>query len=178
MVLQNQQNGGARSPHVQLMRQQGKWPHRTTVARWHRREQQLGHSRAFVPQGNKRASVLEGHTCVMLAWYRALYPKATAHEMNAFLFNAAGLPPGQRRLYHPSQISRMEDQLGLSRKASSTAARQCNHPRNLQKRWQYWNMNYPYGIADILRRDIIDLDEAGIFLETCNRKYGKCFIGK
>jgi hypothetical protein len=166
-----------RSVHAQLLQQQGKWPHGTTVARWVRREQQLGHSRAFVPQGNKGAHVLGGHTSVMLAWYRAMYPKVTAHEINAFLFNASRLPPGQRRLYHPSQISRMEDRLGLSRKASSTAARQASHPRNLQKRWQYWNMNYPYGIADIERDEIIDLDEAAFFLETCNRDFGECFIG-
>jgi hypothetical protein len=87
-------------------------------------------------------------------------------------------PPGQRRLYHPSQITRVKEKLGLSRKAGSTTAMQALLPRNIMKRWQYWHMNYPYGIADILREDIIDLDEAGIFLETCNRGMGKATIGK
>jgi hypothetical protein len=42
----------------------------------------------------------------------------------------------------------------------------------------YWNLPYPYGISDIDIADLIDIDEAGIFLETVNRKYGKAFIGK
>jgi transposase len=178
IVLQNHLNGDEHSPIVEQLQEQGKWPSRSSTWRWRRRMQQLGHARAFVSQGNSRATALRGHLLVMMAWYRAIYPKVTAHEMNAFLFNASDQPEGQRRLYHPSQISRMEDRLGLSRKAASTTARQANHPRNLQKRWQFWNMNYPYGIADIAREDLIDLDEAGIFLETCNRGFGKCFIGK
>ena len=45
------------------------------------------------------------------------------------------------------------------------------------KRDIYWNSNYPAGIADIPARDMIDIDEAGIFLETVARKIGKAFIG-
>lgn len=38
-------------------------------------------------------------------------------------------------------------------------------------------LSYPFGIANIARDDLIDLDEAGGFVETVNRKYGKSFIG-
>jgi hypothetical protein len=38
----------------------------------------------------------------------------------------------------------------------------------------YWNLPYPYRNSDIG----INIDEAGIFLETVNRKIGKAFIGK
>jgi hypothetical protein len=39
------------------------------------------------------------------------------------------------------------------------------------KRWQYWNANYyPYGMAETAREDLINVDEAGMFLETCNRE--------
>jgi transposase len=96
--------------------------------------------------------------------------------VNAYLFYTA--PPGQRRLYSPSQITRAEAKMGLSRKAGSTTAMQAKLPRNIMKRWQFWNTNYPYGIADIARENLIDVDEAGIFLETCNRGMGKSTIGK
>ena len=39
-------------------------------------------------------------------------------------------------------------------------------------------MAYPFGIANIRRRDMIDLDEAGIELSTADRKIGKAFVGK
>ena len=50
-------------------------------------------------------------------------------------------------------------------------------PRNLARRWVYWNCDYPEGIRNIPKRDWIDLDEAGIFVETANRSTGKAFIG-
>jgi hypothetical protein len=55
---------------------------------------------------------------------------------------------------------------------------QAKLPRNIMNRWQFWNTNYPYGIADIERENLIDVDEAGVFLETCNRGMGKSTIGK
>ena len=37
----------------------------------------------------------------------------------------------------------------------------------------YFNLPYPLGIADIRRQDMIDCDEAGIYLESSNRTQGK-----
>ena len=52
------------------------------------------------------------------------------------------------------------------------------YPINLQKRWDYWNLPYPLGIADIRRSQIIDLDECGMYMEsTANRKHGKAVVG-
>ena len=42
----------------------------------------------------------------------------------------------------------------------------------------FWNLPYPYGIADIRRQDLIDLDECGIELSTADRKIGKAYVGK
>jgi hypothetical protein len=39
-------------------------------------------------------------------------------------------------------------------------------------------MAYPFGIADIRRQDLIDLDECGIEMSTADRKIGKAYIGK
>jgi hypothetical protein len=103
--------------------------------------------------------------------YRAAYPKATAAEVIAFLHNTNG------RFYHPSQISKAEDRLGLSRKKGSTTARQGLLPLNILRRSIFWHMNYPFGIADVALVDMIDIDEAGIFLETANRSWGKAVTG-
>ncbi|CAB9517887.1 hypothetical protein SEMRO_889_G216540.1 [Seminavis robusta] len=40
----------------------------------------------------------------------------------------------------------------------------------------FWNNPYPAGIRNTSRSTIIDWDEAGIFLETTNRSYGKCIV--
>ena len=37
-------------------------------------------------------------------------------------------------------------------------------------------MPYPAGIADIPKDDWININEAGVFLETANRKAGKGYI--
>ena len=82
------------------------------------------------------------------------------------------------RFYSTNQIKTAEDRLGLSMEVGSTTAYQAFCPVNLIRRDNYWNRNYPFGMANIRRQDIIDLDEAGIFTETADRKYGKCEIGR
>ena len=41
----------------------------------------------------------------------------------------------------------------------------------------YWNLPYPFGIADIRVEDFIDLDECGVFVETADKHYGKAYVG-
>lgn len=154
------------------------FPCKRTVQNWIARKRNFGHARAYVKQGNERATVLRGEALLRLAWYKLLYPRSNAHETNAFLWNSSPEPPGQRRLYTPGQISAAEDSLCLSRKVSATTARQALLPINQQKRWNFWNLEYPFGIANINREDLIDMDEAAVFIETVNRKYGKATIGR
>ncbi len=122
--------------------------------------------------GNSRATVLHGLETFKLAWLTAVFPRINAAEINVFLYNSNG----QIRFYSPSQIYRAQDRIGLSRKRSSTTAMQAALPINQQKRWSYWNLNYPFGIADIRTVDIIDLDEAAVFAETANRGHGKSHL--
>ena len=61
------------------------------------------------------------------------------------------------RYYYPSQISACEQRIGFTRKRGSTTAFQAFLPRNIQKRWCYWNLPYPYGIEDVRCQDMIDL---------------------
>jgi len=162
--------GQGNAPILAQLRNSRLLPQRSTVNRWRNRRLTLGHLRRFRRQGNRYATVLRGRSLFNLAYYRILYPKATAAELNVFLFYATG------RLYNPSQITRAEQRLGLSRKRGSTTARQANHPRNLQWRHNYWTLPYPFGMVGIRRDDIIDLDECGVFVESCNRNHGKAAI--
>ena len=164
-----------REDHVtHQLRASRSYPSRRTIRRHLQRLQSLGHLRRFRRTGNKRATVLRGYALYLLMLYRVVFPKAQLSQVNAFLFNALG----RQRFFHPSQIFKAEDRLGLSRKRGSTTAKQAMLPRNILIRHNYWNMPYPFGIADIRRQDLIDLDESGIFLETADMKIGKAFFGR
>ena len=38
-------------------------------------------------------------------------------------------------------------------------------------------MPYPYEVADVLRHDLIDLDEYGLFVKTASKHIGKACMG-
>jgi len=136
----------------------------------------LGHYRPCRRNGNVRANVLRDHNLLLLVLYRIVFPKAKIAEINAFLYRA-NYGNIDFRFYSPSQISEAEKRMGLTTKRGSTTAYQALLPINRQKRWIYWNMPYPFGIANIRRRDIFDLDECGVFVETASRGIGKSYIG-
>ena len=50
-------------------------------------------------------------------------------------------------------------------------------PRNVRKRFNFWNMPYPFGCLGINARDMIDLDEVGVYPNETNRKHGKAAAG-
>ena len=127
--------------------------------------------------GNRRAVVLRDHDLILLSLYRVAFPKASAAEINAFLYRA-NFGSLTFRFYSPSQISLAEKRLGLTRKVGSTTAYQALLPRNKRKRWGYWNLPYPFGIANIRRRDLIDSDECGVSLSTAELSIGKAFTGE
>ncbi|CAB9525377.1 expressed unknown protein [Seminavis robusta] len=168
--------GEENNPALDHLRQLQLHPSKRTTRRWHQRVNEEGHLHPYEMNGNNPATVLKGHQLLMLSFYRLCYPKATAAEINAFLF-ATTLPGQQYRFYSESQITEAEDYLGISRKRASTTAYQASLPINLAKRHAFWNYPYPTGIAGTSRSTIIDWDEAGVWVETTNRGYGKCFIG-
>ena len=171
VAVNQQQNliNGANNQLFLFLRHQGLWAHRSTVYRWRNRQQVLGHIRKFRHTGNKRANVLRGSTLISLALWRVLWPRGTHHEANIWLFHSNG----QLRFYQPSQISRAEDRLGLSTKRASSTARQALLPINRQLRFNYWYCPAPYGIANVPRCRIIDIDEAALFVESSCRSRGK-----
>ena len=169
-------NGNLQDPIFQQLRGQNALPSMQTVRRWVIQQQELGHYNACRRNGNITATILRGHDLVLLALYRVIHPKAKHAEINAFLYRANFGDPAFR-FYSHSQLSKAEKVLNLTRKQGSTLAFQAFLPINVMKRWRFWNLPFPLGIADIRREDIIDIDEAGIFLETADRSAGKAYVG-
>ena len=171
-ALEAHANGLANSPLVLLLRAQRLWASRQTIYRWRVRQQVHGHVRRFRRTGNHRATVLRGTQMINLAVWRVLWPRGNHHKANIWLHHAGG----RLRFYQPSQISKAEDRLGLSIKRASTTARQALLPINRQLRFNYWYLPCPFGIANVPRSRIIDLDEAALFIESSNRSRGKAHL--
>jgi len=114
---------------------------------------------------------ITGDSLINLAIFRTIHPKAQLAEVKAFLFTRN--QNNNDDPYSDSQIHRAETKLDLTRKSASTTAAKAYLPKNLQLRHMYFNCNYPLGIADIQTDDIIDSNEAGFFLESSNRRFGK-----
>ena len=151
-------------------------PSQPTQCRWESLQQHLGHYCSCRRMGNNFATRLRGFDLILLAIYQMIYPKVNAANINAFLYrcNYGNI---NFQFYSHSQICKAESLIGLSRKAGSTTAYQALLPRNIQKRYNYWNYPYPIGIANCRWCQMIDLDECGLFLETANRKHGKAYVG-
>jgi hypothetical protein len=177
LVLKIREMGETHNPLLVNLRQQYMYPSLVTEHRWQSLVDNLGHYRKCRRTGNNRATVLRDHDLILLALYRVAFPKVTAAEINAVLYRA-NYGTFDFRFYSPSQITKCEQRLGLTRKVGSTIAYQALLPRNKRKRWCYWNLPYPYGIADIRRHDLIDMDECGVELATADRSIGKAYIGK
>jgi hypothetical protein len=160
------------SPFLLYLRAQGQWASRASIYRWRQRQQALGHLRRYRRTGNIRSVVLKGTMLLSLAMWRVIWPRGTHAEANVWLFHSNG----QTRFYQPSQISLAEDSLGLTIKRASVQARQSMNAINIQLRWNYWYLPCPFGIANIPRWRLIDIDEAALFVELSNRSRGKCSI--
>ncbi len=157
-----------RSPALDLLRQQKKFPSLETCKVWIRQFTTHGHIDPKRATGNHRAErELRGEWLVRLAIYCTVNPKATIDETRAYLYN---LQPQNNQ--HPpfslSQIYRAEQLLQLLWKVGSTTCCRAYLPINLTKREMYFTWGEPFGIADTPIQDVVDLDEAGIKLEHSN----------
>ena len=66
--------------------------------------------------------------------------------------------------------------IGITRKRASSTARQALEPRVQLWRSMFWYAPYPFGVANIPARDLIDFDEAVISALDAVRKFGKAFL--
>ena len=152
-------------------------PSSRTVARYMARQRDIGHMRRMAHTGNRRRHGLcHGLPLLLLAVYRAAFPKAERAEVAAFLWRAHSGHLPIPHLYTASEITRAENILGLNRKKGSTTAYRAYIPRNLLQRYMYHQFPTPFGISNIRRVDMIDLDEACLTVEAANRRYGKACV--
>ena len=180
LVVATIQDGRGNDPFVHEYRHQRKWSSKSTSWQWIQQNHRLGHHRAMRRTGNRQAMrEVNGFDLFMLCLYRAAFPRATHAEINAFLFQVNHLHNLNFRFFSGSQLSRAERSVWLTTKRSSASAYQAFLPANILKRWCFWNLPYPFGIANIPARDLVDVDECGVTLEgSVNRTVGKEAIGE
>ena len=159
------------TPEIRRMREMHDFPSMQTCKRIVEQYRTLGHWLPKRPTGNHDAErEVLGEDLVLLSLYRLVHPEATVAHIQAFLFN---MNPTQVP-YFPIKIMCAESLLGLWRKVSSTTCKRAHWPSNLHKRDCFWRKNYPLGRADVLTKDMIDMDQAGMKIEASNPNFGKC----
>jgi hypothetical protein len=124
----------------------------------------------MLKMGNHEAKrVVRGQSLVYLAMFHLVNPAALIDKARAYLHNMdpAGVP------FRPAAVVQAEHLLGLRRKASSTMCQRAFLSLNRYKRHVFWNHNYPLGWADVQTQDMIDVDEAGLKIESTNPSFGK-----
>jgi len=152
-------------------------PSYRTIKRWQKEWRERGHNRAYRRSGGSRFGPrLHGKNLIYLALYRLAYPKASHAEINAMLYRMNYGNPDFQFFSH-SMICRAEKRLGLTRKRGSTTAYQALLPKNLLLRFNYFNLPYPQGVADIEARLQVDLDECGWEVSVANRTCGLSYRG-
>jgi len=135
-----------------------KYPHPISVDSFVEQHEEIGHSRAYRHTGNARSRrEVEGVDLIHLALYRTSCPKATLAKLNTYLFEINRHDPTYI-VHSNSQLCQVQFKINLTRKRSSPTAYQVMEPRNVTWRDNYWNMGYPFGIANIDPIFVIDLD--------------------
>ena len=168
--------------YVTSMRQQGLYPSSWTVDKYVQRYMMYGHCRAFRRTGNHRARrEVKGLNLYILSLHRCFLPKSTHAEANAVIRRVNMLLGNQEyanRFFSPSQLCRAEKGIKVTTKRGSKTANDAMKPENVQRRKDFWTLDYPYGIANISTEDMIDIDEADVYPHQTNRKTGKSAQGE
>ncbi|KAL7526315.1 hypothetical protein ACHAXR_001422 [Thalassiosira sp. AJA248-18] len=159
-----------RTPQLDALRANRKFPHLDTCKRWIRIHNTEGHVRPKRHTGNNHSErEVQGVDLDNLALFRMVRPKAYLDEVRAYVHNRNPV----NRPYSRSQICRAENKLGLWLKVASTTSGEAYRPANINKRDRYWGEAYPGGVNDQNTESMIDIDEAGFKLESKDRKRGK-----
>ena len=116
--------------------------------------------------GNAERTQIRGVDLLNLVIYITAWPDATLDEMAVFMYNEGGV------LYSRQTISKRLKELEITKKKASTEAYQAQRPDVQLRVWEFWNCPPPLGIFQVLRRQLIDVDEFGVTLEKCNRTGG------
>ena len=162
-------------PMINPLPNRSTYPSERSIRRWQQKRRDEGHFHPYKRQGGRRARNFVGRDITLLSYYRSIHPEATSAEVAAYLWNSYGQFQNPPRFYSPSQITKVEQELGLSRKRASKTARQALARRVLVWRYNYWHCPLPLGIANVAARDMIDIDESVVNTDQAARGYGKSF---
>jgi len=124
-----------------------------------------GHPQPFRCSVNKWVTVKEGRS-TLTEYLHQNAPNLQNRQKVAFLYLSFGCFCTPPCFYNSSQIIR---------KKISTTANEAFTPPVLER---HWTQNYPLGIADVPKSDMIDIDEAKITLDQANCRFAKAFIGQ
>lgn len=139
-----------------------------SISRWRTRLE------PYHMSGNKAQPKIRGLDLFHLIMYRMVYPKANADEVRRFIFENN---PTNPVVFSRMDITRCEQLLDMRRLRSATTANQALLPHNVLRRHLFWTSPPPVGIRLVPRVCLLDYDECGIFMTTCNRVYGKGYVG-
>ena len=123
--------------------------------------------------GNKESENVVGIHQLLLILFLIAYPECLLDELSAFIANASH----DGKVYSRGELSQRLNELNITRKRGSAEAYQAFLPRNLLKRDIFWNHPFPFGVRGVARRRLIDIDECGIELQSCNRSSGFAYTG-
>jgi hypothetical protein len=121
--------------------------------------------------GNRERSRLIGYDQFLLCLCYLTWPHVQADEAASFVYRNGG------GLYERPIIYRRCKELKMSRKRASTEAHQAYTPRNILRCQLFWSQPPPIGVHQTPRRLMIDFDECGLELQSCNRRHGMAFSG-
>jgi hypothetical protein len=121
--------------------------------------------------GNRERSRLVGYDQFLLCLCYLTWPHVQADEAASFVYRNGG------GLYERPIIYRRCKELKMSRKRASTEAHQAYTPRNILRCQLFWSQPPPIGVHQTPRRLMIDFDECGLELQSCNRRHGMAFSG-
>ena len=158
------------APKLVALRVAMKSPSYSTCVRWIQIFNQTGDICRLRHTGNHHAErEVQGPALKQLALYRCVFPKATIAKCRAYLFNVD--PTNDP--FSSSQVHRAEKLLGLKWKATFSMTDIAFLPWNMALHEYYWMHPLPLGMRSAPFADIINMDEAGLFLEHSDRKFGK-----
>ena len=121
--------------------------------------------------GNRSRRSLVGYDQLLLCLCYHIWPHVQANEVAAFIHRNGG------GLYARPIIYCRCKELKLTRKRASTEAHQAYTPRNILRCQLFWSQPPPIGVHQTPRRLMIDFDECGLELQSCNRRHGMAFSG-
>jgi hypothetical protein len=112
--------------------------------------------------GGQPRTTIVGVDMIHLVTFLVAHPDLTQDKMAAFVFNEGGMLVSKQR------NSKHLDDLEITKKKASIEAFQALSAEVQFRVFTYWNCPPPFGIFEVRRRKLINIDEFGVTLERCN----------